>query len=137
MKRIFPSLIFLFSILFFSCQQNTSTCPAEVQTPCGAVDGKVNIRIKNVSDKGMCNIKVIDEARQHVKFGNLKSGQTSCYIAMDGMYPSNYQEAIVAGKKCANFVFCSVGEMPLQAGYYTFEFRLVDTIIDAKIVKDY
>ena len=125
MKRIVPSLIFLFSILFLSCQQKSSNCPAEALTPCGAEAQKVNVRILNKAAYAICNVKLLGRDGQEANYGTLKTGQMSCYQSFESIYSTGYKELYTRGKKYVDKAIDYTDDELLPPGYYTFEYELI------------
>lgn len=58
-------------------------CSELEKSDCNQDSDKVNIRLKNATAFDLCNVEVDMNNQDHVVYGNLASGETSCYLSFN------------------------------------------------------
>ena len=102
-------LLFVFILFLSSCKEEEKSfvCELEELTPCGADSSKINLRISNVSQYDYCNVEVYSNGL-FKNYGEILSGDTSCYINYNSLYRSaGMIRLLIRGKP-----------VPIEAGEY-------------------
>ena len=118
-------LTLFFSMIFFSCGSDPlPNCTEHEVTPCMENPDMANLRVKNSSQYDYCNVVVaIDE---DVFFGNILSGESSCYIAFNTLYSYAYIQLFIDGQEFVVQPIDFLGELPLSKGLYTYNILVPD-----------
>jgi len=72
-------------------------CPSIELTDCNTVSDRANIRVKNASAFDMCNIAIDMTVSESVIYGDLASGETSCYLAFSSVRAYPFQATLTLG----------------------------------------
>lgn len=100
-------------------------CTEDEKSECLEVADKPNLRIKNGSSYDYCNVRV-ELDNQTIYYGNLESGESSCYIAAETLYRYAYVELAIEGKMFIVQPIDFIGETPLPQGKYTYIITVED-----------
>lgn len=88
------------------------------------LDGKVNMRIKNVSNYDFKDVQV-EHAEVH-EYGDVNKGDYSAYSSYDELYSYAYVHLKINGEIYQAIPIDFVGETPLEPGKYTYELDIPD-----------
>jgi hypothetical protein len=117
-------LLILFSIP--SCDsEKFPDCIEHSTTACLDDAAKANLRIVNTSSYDYCNV-LVELNNQIVYYGNVGSGDATCYISFDSLYRYAYIELSIEGNPFVVQPIDFIGESPVAPGYYSYKITVPD-----------
>ncbi len=117
MKRLW--LILFLSSFVVTCDRGDFECEEDVISECNTDDKKTNIRILNNSVYNYCNV-VINPDWKDRSYGQIKSGEKTCYRTFEKAYRYAYVSLRIGEKDLIIQPIDYVGETPLGVGYFTY-----------------
>ncbi len=129
------NIIFIASIILLSCKESKNIIPNNPQVyidTCGKLNGKVNIRIKNVSNYTYEKFSYDQKGgfknnpKYEKIYGNLPASETSCYRAYDSSYSIGTIRATINSEEIVMSPIDYVGEILLSNGDYTLTVDIPD-----------
>lgn len=125
--KLYIGITCLVLVLFagHSCQKDPSrTCVEHQRTLCGEIDGKTNIRIKNISKYDFCNVKLSQDG--NANYGLVRSQEATCYLPFDKKYHNSYIAFTIDGASFSIQPIDFVEETTLAAANYRYEVDIID-----------
>jgi hypothetical protein len=107
-------------VLFFSltCNDTDFECEQHDISDCNSDDKKTNIRVINSSDYDFCNVVIGNSENRN--YGEIKSGENTCYHGYDKAYRYAYVSLTIEGEDLVIQPIDYFGETPLGIGYFTY-----------------
>lgn len=125
LKSFFSLLLII--PLFHACDDGNDleNCDEHEVEQCQTQADQVNVRIKNVSDYGLCNVK-INHGGERVNYGIVEKGETTCYRYTDTGYQFTFVFAKIRGILFQDQAIAYSGQLPLDSGKYTYEVEVLN-----------
>ena len=116
--------------LLFDFNPMNNYCVELEKSDCNPVSSKANVRLKNNTAFDFCNVEMKINTQENAIFGNLASGDTTCYISFESLKEYPLQCKFTLGDE--DFII----ENPtyherlddLTAGFYTYNITIVNPI---------
>jgi hypothetical protein len=133
--RRFPLVIFGAALLIPACQ-HTPPAHWEVSMHPNPAAKNVEIRVRNASDRGFDQVRVVFPERREVNYGAIPKGGISPFHGVSRAY--RYAEfQVKAGDQAFSLVPIDyVGEQELTPGRYTYVLRIQDSNLTVDLERE-
>lgn len=118
-------LLLILLLTTTACNKDSlKNCEEHTVTDCGEDATKTNIRVRNISEYGFCNV-VLNPYNSETNLGIIEAGGNTCYRAFEVAYSYAYVQLFIGEDE---FVIQPIDfmEFPLEAGKFTYEIDVVD-----------